>query len=457
MNLEFQIHGVLSSGQARWKQDDKDYYSQFYSGRPEDVLMTVEIVNRPHGISTYYNYLRNNNILSSREGSYFGMTVRIDGAFCKDVRSIYMILDNLFNKMILGKILVPKGNDKYEYAIDSFANYNDELVQIEKQFSNMFNAFFSPLDFFEISSAYASQGAKFSSNISDITIGKTVEAVKQKAKLYLSPLYLSSIAQQKVEDAKANAENIQKNANAKILAGEQALIESEKKWKKEKEQLEVDKNKAINDLQQLKQEVGNATLDRSINEKIAEIKQPIIQLAGLMSERFPEKGKGGKGGNKGEKLPSWIFWTIGTLLVAIVALLLIRGCSNKTTPVTEDITYDSCIKKITQLEDSIKKITNPLNQESTYEKIKTNEYDGVEIDIPELKRKKLQRGMSYTFNITGENAPKDGNWEIFEDDVLVSSINTLKVSEKSVTVKAVYSILKDGKITIVKERIIDVE
>ena len=126
MNVEFQIHGVLSSGQKTWKQEDKDYYAQFYSDQAEDVLMTVEIVNRPHGVSAYYNYLRNNNILSARVGSYFGMTMRIDGAFCRDVKSIYMILDNLFNKMIVGSLLVPKG-DKYEYAIDSFAAQNDLL------------------------------------------------------------------------------------------------------------------------------------------------------------------------------------------------------------------------------------------------------------------------------------------------------------------------------------------
>ena len=55
MNVEFQIHGVLSSGQKTWKQEDQDYYKQFYSDQTEDVLMIVEIVNRPHGVSTYYN------------------------------------------------------------------------------------------------------------------------------------------------------------------------------------------------------------------------------------------------------------------------------------------------------------------------------------------------------------------------------------------------------------------
>lgn len=146
MNVEFQIHGVLSSGQKTWKQEDQDYYKQFYSDQTEDVLMIVEIVNRPHGVSAYYNYLRNNNILSARVGSYFGMTMRIDGAFCRDVKSIFMILDNLFNKMMVGPLLAPKG-EKYEYAIDSFASQNDYLLQVEKQFSNMLNAFCSPQDF----------------------------------------------------------------------------------------------------------------------------------------------------------------------------------------------------------------------------------------------------------------------------------------------------------------------
>lgn len=294
MNVEFQIHGVLSSGQKAWKQEDQDYYKQFYSDQTEDVLMIVEIVNRPHGVSTYYNYLRNNNILSARDGSYFGMTMRIDGAFCRDVKSIFMILDNLFNKMMVGSLLAQKG-EKYEYAIDSFASQNDYLLQVEKQFSNMLNAFCSPQDFFEISSAYTSQGMKQCINASEITIPMAVETIKQRAKLYLSPTYQSKAAQKKIAEAKAEAEAAVADANARIKAAEDAHSKSRQEqeqecesWKKEKKALEEARNAANQKYRELEKKVQKAELNTSINAKISEIKQPLIELAGLMAERFQE-------------------------------------------------------------------------------------------------------------------------------------------------------------------------
>ena len=339
MNVEFQIHGVLSSGQKTWKQEDQDYYKQFYSDQTEDVLMIVEIVNRPHGVSTYYNYLRNNNILSARVGSYFGMTMRIDGAFCRDVKSIYMILDNLFNKMMVGSLLVPKG-DKYEYAIDSFATQNDYLLQVEKQFSNMLNAFCSPQDFFEISSAYTSQGTKLSVNASEITIPTTVETIKRRAKLYLSPTYQSKVAQKKIAAAKAEADAAVADANARIAA-EDAHYKSKQRqeqelenWKKEKKSLEEARNAAIKNYQDLERKVRKAELNTSINAKISEIKQPLIQLAGLMAERFQEDTYGNvqekpqphKKERKEDKLFVWLPWAICILLgIALAGTIWYMG------------------------------------------------------------------------------------------------------------------------------------
>ena len=351
MNVEFQIHGVLSFGQKTWKQEDKDYYAQFYSDQAEDVLMTVEIVNRPHGVSAYYNYLRNNNILSARVGSYFGMTMRIDGAFCRDVKSIYMILDNLFNKMIVGSLLVPKG-DKYEYAIDSFAAQNDILLQVERQFSNMLNAFCSPQDFFEISSVYTSQGKKLSVNASEITIPMAVDTIKQRAKLYLSPIYQSKAAQKKIAEVKAEADAFVADANAKIRAAENAHTKSKQKqeqefenWKKERKALEEERDAAIKGYQELEKKARRAELNTSISAKISEIKQPLIQLAGLMAERFQEdtygnvqeKPQSHKKEHKKNKLFVWIPWMVCILLGIALAGTIWYMDDTKDTGQTDNI------------------------------------------------------------------------------------------------------------------------
>lgn len=476
MNVEFQIHGVLSSGQKTWKQEDQDYYKQFYSDQTEDVLMIVEIVNRPHGVSTYYNYLRNNNILSARVGSYFGMTMRIDGAFCRDVKSIFMILDNLFNKMMVGSLLVPK-EDKYEYVIDSFAAKNDYLLQVEKQFSNMLNAFCSTQDFFEISSAYTSQGMKQSVNASEITIPTAVETIKQRAKLYLSPTYQSKAAQKKIADAKAEADAAVADAKARIQAAEDAHSKSRQKqeqeyesWKKEKKALEEERDAAIQDYRELEKKVRKAELNTSINAKISEIKQPLIQLAGLMAERFHEDTYGNiqekpqphKKERKEDKLLVWLPWAICILLgIALAGTIWYMG-GDKNTDQSDIIKKQS--EKIEQLEDSIRKMSNPVGaseqQSGTAEAEvvveESAQYDlsKLRINIRELAAGAggLTSGATYTCEITGGKYPQDGYWVIYEGENRIQG-NVFTVSSPSGTqVKITYYKGTD----VIKERTINV-
>lgn len=469
MNVEFQIHGVLSSGQKTWKQEDQEYYKQFYSDQTEDVLMIVEIVNRPHGVSTYYNYLRNNNILSARVGSYFGMTMRIDGAFCRDVKSIFMILDNLFNKMMVGSLLAQKG-EKYEYTIDSFASQNDYLLQVEKQFSNMLNAFCSPQDFFEISSAYTSQGMKQSVNASEITIPMAVETIKQRAKLYLSPTYQSKAAQKKIADAKAEAEAAVADANARIQAAEDAHSKSRQKqeqeyesWKNEKKALEEARDAAIRDYQELEKKVRKAELNTSINAKISEIKQPIIQLAGLMAERFQEDTYGNvqekpqphKRSAKEDKLLVWLPRAICILLgIALAGTIWYMG-GNKNTDQSDIIKKQS--EKIEQLEDSIRDMSNPVGAtelQSGTEEAVPYDLSKLRINIKELAVGAcgLTSGATYTCEITGGQYPQDGYWVIYEGENRIQG-NVFTVSSPSGTqVKITYYKGTD----VIKERTINV-
>lgn len=462
MNVEFQIHGVLSSGQARWKQEDKDYYTQFYSGQSANTLMIVEIVNRPHGISTYYNYLLNNNILSAREGSYFGMTVRIDGAFCKDVKSIYMILDNLYNKMIVGNVLISKNNGKYEYLIDSFSALSDYLTKVESQFSNMFNAFFSPQDFVEISENYASQGSKLSINASEITIPIAIEAVKQRAKIYLSPEYQSKYAQQKIDEANAKVKAVQDDAKARIEAAEDNYNKSRNQresefenWKKEKKSLEETRDKAINDYKELQRKIRTADLNNSIIDKIAEIKQPIIQLAGLMTSRFPENGKNN---NKivtppsgatcnGNILGKWLPWAIcGVLALALVGSIWFMGGSG-------GVDQSSIIKKqsekIEQLEIVIKNMSNPSGAKEQQVGTADTGVDtnGLEnYDLSKLKidisgydgQGGLVRGQSYSCSIIGGDYPQFGNWVILDGDKTIEGNQFVVSSPSGTQVKITY-------------------
>lgn len=451
MNSEFQIHGVLSSGQKTWKQDDKDYYAQFYSDQSEDILMIIEVVNRPHGVSAYYNYLRNNNIISSREGSYFGMTMRIDGAFCRDVKSIYMILDNIFNKMIVGSLLVQKG-DKYEYSIDSFNSKNDYLQQVEKQFTNMLNAFCASQDFFDVSSAYTSLGKMLSINASEITIPIAVETIKQRAKIYLSPTFQSKAAQKVIADTKAKANAAIADAEARIKAAENAHSQSKQKqerdfesWKKEKKSLEGERDNAIRSYKELEQKVKKANLNISINERISEIKEPLKQLAGLMAERFQEDTYGNiqekpqlnKKRRKEDKLFVWLPWAICLLLGVILAAMLFFMGGSKKNSMSDDIIKEKN-ETIQQLKDSISKMVNPGGEIQT--DVTNNIGKDLIIDIKELtKGEELTKKQTYTCQIKGNGVPTEKcHWVITGGATLNNNTNQFTVLDTGTIVTISY-------------------
>lgn len=461
MNVEFQIHGVLSSGQQTWKPEDRDYYVQFYSDRTEDVLMIIEIVKRTHGISTYYNYLRYNNVLSARNGSYFGMTMRIDGAFCRDVQSIYMIMDNLFNKMMVGALLVPKG-DKYEYAIESFAAKNDYLSRVELQLSNMLSACCSSDDFFEVSSANTSLGTKMSINTSEVSIPLVVDTIKQRAKIYLSPVYQSKSVLQKIADAKAVADAAVANANAKIKTAEDALSTSKQEkesasalWKEERKKLQEDRDAAVRECEELKSHIRKLELNTSINANISEIRQPLTQLASLLTERFQEDADGNlretaethKEGRRKNKLFAWLPWALCALLaVAYVGAIRTLG--------KPDDSAQTVIKQketeIEQLKDSISKMASNvevMKQQNAVNVSKgstpaqpTYDFNKLRINIIELESGAvgLSKGTTYTCEIKGGDYPKDGKWEIREGDKVIDGNKFTPSAESGTKVTITY-------------------
>lgn len=335
MNVEFLIHGVMSSGQTWWKQTDTDYYKQFYSGQAENNLMIVEVINRPHGISAYYNYLRNNNIQATREGAYFGMTVRIDGAYCLDVRTMYRMLDNLFNKMVVGTILKPTTDGRFEYAVPSFEAAKDKLERIEKQFSAMFTANLTQSDLTAISAAQVSKGTRININPLEADSQTVKNVIMQNAKIYTSPAFPSKESQKSIEAAKAQAAATASDAKNQINAANEETNRqraANNTLQQQIRQLTSERDTAKGEIQQLQQKIKQQGSDRQLKEEMAKIQQPITRLASMMSARFPGAAHGvmssdGHGAShRHEHRPSTLMqllpWAVNAFLVLLLVIVM---------------------------------------------------------------------------------------------------------------------------------------
>lgn len=394
MNVEFLIHGVMSSGQTWWKQTDTDYYKQFYSGQAENNLMIVEVVNRPHGISTYYNYLRNNNIQAAREGAYFGITVRIDGAYCLDVRTVFTMLDNLFQKMVVGTILSPNGSGRYEYTVQSFEAAKDQLERIEKQFSSMFTANLTQADLMAISAGQVSKNARININPLEADSLTVKNLVLQNAKIYTSPSFPSKDNQKAFENVKAQSAAAMTEAKNQVNAANEETNRqraNNASLQQQIHQLTSQVETSKGEIQKLQQQIKQKDGDRQLKDKIAEIQQPIAQLARLISARFPE-GDGVMNrrlsphsshpeGRHPNKLMRWLPWILCAFLTLFLILVLMQKSqeqkTTETTATVETISQPSGNEEINEV-DERNEATFPGNKRNSSDQNFKDEAQAIE-------------------------------------------------------------------------------
>lgn len=366
MKIDLQIHGVLSSGQSCWKKTDYRYYQRFYSESNPDssCLFVAELAKREDGgISSYYNYLIFKNVIakSKREGSYFGMTVRIDDNVFSDAYLLFSILDNLFRKKILGTILSTNQNGIFQYQIDTFYEKQKELEQIETSFGNALTSTWAKTDIVPIKSLQTQETIQ-RINIFDTKGYSIADMVLKGIKVYMSPDYVSKQNSELQAKLKSTQENhkaqiteinkkndlekreiidlsqkekerietkykedlkrsesemnkareekyaVEKSMKDKVEeARKQAKQDSEKKindlndrleeMKKEKKKLETKVEQTETELKNCKSKALDADLDKSIRE----IQAPLKKLVAQLGDRFPEAFGGNNpfgGGNR---------------------------------------------------------------------------------------------------------------------------------------------------------------
>lgn len=131
MNITLLIHGV-PMGFNTWKSDNSDYLKRFYRELDKNEKMTVEVISTESGPATFYNYLRYNTILDAdgRAGSYFGMSLRIDGYECVKIADIFYLMQAVFNNHVIPAVFNVE-NSTFTYKSEDFTSLDGALSEIE--------------------------------------------------------------------------------------------------------------------------------------------------------------------------------------------------------------------------------------------------------------------------------------------------------------------------------------
>lgn len=83
------------------REDDARYFQTFDDNSKESVKL---VVHRKADGKVVYSYLRYNLLTSGgRKNAWFGMAVVFQGQYCRDVLSLYKLLDLAYQQLILKK------------------------------------------------------------------------------------------------------------------------------------------------------------------------------------------------------------------------------------------------------------------------------------------------------------------------------------------------------------------
>ena len=193
------FHGVPQGHDVFGGAGDK-YFESLYgisdSYKGAKTVFVVEVRRDVSGLCSYYSYIRPQNVVanSGRSGSYFGMSLKVEGRYCTDVYSLFQLFDKIYEEKILGTIIQRSGNTE-QYSISSFADAEPQLRTIAQLADNQVKSNFDG-DFEDIDSSFTKQYASASVyyNLIDVNSEAFFIATRIYGRVFVSPEYTSKDA-----------------------------------------------------------------------------------------------------------------------------------------------------------------------------------------------------------------------------------------------------------------------
>lgn len=444
MHAEFIIHGVPQGHQV-WDNSSDKYYETFYGnydlyGKAKSVLV-VEVRNNPGTLSSYYSFVRSQNVLAAggRPGSYFGMSLRVDGSYCADVYSLFQLFELTFNQFISNHILKASGEAE-QYAQDTFESAGSVLAETKRYFlsqvqSHLANSF----EDLDKSFTRINPGQNALYNVEDVNSEAFFNAMRVDGKVLISRDYPSKdslLKTLKVNDSQQKAEIRNCNEVIEQLTKENTSLKQyrelynrqQEDFNKAKERLQRTEAELSNEKKTaaaLKHEVASLTkqneylhdssniqriasnLERSMQDFLpilksvaTKIPQAVSLRQHIITEPSPKKSVFDRIPSKAR---SFLYFIAAVLALFLILFFILRDGSQSSSNEVENNQIEAMYQE-KNLPDA-KTSQNSETQTSTQE----NAYSNLRIDVKDYSGGDLIRGQSYTISILGYSG--QGEWE----------------------------------------------
>lgn len=429
MDIEIFVHGV-PNGQSFWgKEEDRNYFGNFYGQSNSDVVKYLIQTRSSNGKTfCYYNYLVYQNVIGSdgREGSYFGLSIRFD-AYCKDFIGIYKILDTVFTAHVQNKILKYQ-NGNYKYTIADFVSASDIMGKIKEAIWQLLQTTLTNDSVCSLRGFTIGGGKLPTGNLYEATTNDVEATVKQYGMIALSPYYPTvrekGMAQQYDSKLQSVKQQYEERYSAEINAKEQtnrSLSESLASLQKEcaklqeaiahKDKIIAQKDSAITNLENHIKQIEKT---QKAVKNIDLIKAPIIELADILGGQRV-RGENIKQKTEHHYSAKGLISLVKLIMLFVVFIVVVLQLFKVSPKESNQLTHlDGCV---TQLNEEIEELRNQIasgEQDETTTDPSGNE-ETVKINVEgynEGKKQYLQKDKEYVVTVLNSKNPKDGYWNI---------------------------------------------
>lgn len=441
------FHGV-PRGYDVWGGNPDKYFDSFYGSleiyKDAEPLMVLEIRKNENRFFSYYTFVKykNLNAVDNRPGSYFGMTLKVDGQYCTDVTTLYDLFLKIYDKYIINTI-IKKDGETGTYLVQSFESVASHLKEINRIFFEQIKSNFHD-DFEPLSQGISKTngGRHLYYNVDDIDCLSFFKASMNFGKILISAKYptkdeiLEDLhkkfqkGQSVIKEYGTSVEQLkEQNQLIPKLQEKLQIFQSEINKKEISLRSEREKNTLLEqNVKELEHKLAFCTSFTEIKELISKIDKPICELADILRNKFPDSNLSServslkKDRRKSGKLNLKLTGLAAVVLFLLIAFEL-KSCSNRQNVAGQVENLELSISDLEAKNEHLKTIIEDLKQDKKdFAEAISNLYSNVQINLKDSKARKIKSGQSLTLSV--KNGPeKEGEWQT-EGFEIVNKDNT---------------------------------
>lgn len=131
-----------------------------------------------------------NNRKHGRAGSYFALTIRLKNSYCKDLKFMYSLLEEMFKKHIMNNVLSKNTDNYWEYKVNVLSEAKHILDEIAQEVRREFSKNQELLINLTPSQVEQPSGEIKTLNLDEIEEKKHLDYLRSGGELYISPDYI---------------------------------------------------------------------------------------------------------------------------------------------------------------------------------------------------------------------------------------------------------------------------